>query len=188
MMTDNRVVKDCTTTSDVVYRPNAIRALCRIIDSTTVQAIERLIKTAIVDKFPPVSSAALVSSYHLFPLAKDVVRRWTNETQDSITSARAWTTSDSSSGYAINSVVSSSSFMTQYHGLGLLYLMRQQDRMAVTKMIQQFSGGFGQDMGRGGSTTTLKSPQAIVMLIRFASKVMREDPKYCLTTTYLTNP
>jgi coatomer subunit gamma len=171
-------VKDCTTTSDVIYRPNAIRALCRIIDGTTVQAIERLIKTAIVDKSPPVSSAALVSSYHLFPLAKEVVRRWTSEAQDSIISARAWTTSGTGpGGFPVSSVVSSASFMTQYHGLGLLYLMRQQDRMAVTKIIQQFSGGFGQDMGRGGSTTTLKSPQAVVMLIRFSSKVMKEDPK-----------
>lgn len=170
-------MKDCTTTSDVIYRPNAIRALCRIIDGTTVQAIERLIKTAIVDKSPPVSSAALVSSYHLFPLAKDVVRRWSSEAQDSIISARAWSSSGANSGFVISTVVSSASFMTQYHGLGLLYLMRQQDRMAITKIIQQFSGGFGQDMGRGGSTTTLKSPQAIVMLIRYASKVMKEDPK-----------
>jgi coatomer protein complex subunit gamma len=50
--------------------------------------------------------------------------------------------------------------------------------MAITKIIQQFSGGFSQDMGRGGSTTTLKVPQAVVMLIRYASKVMKEDPKY----------
>ena len=92
-------------------------------------------------------------------------------------SARAWTTSAAAGGFAVNSVVSSASFMTQYHGLGLLYLMRQQDRMAVTKIIQQFSGGFGQDTARGASTT-LKCPQAVVMLIRFASKVMREDPKY----------
>jgi coatomer subunit gamma len=171
-------VKDCCrTTSDIIYRPNAICALCRIIDGTTVQAIERLIKTAIVDKSPPVSSAALVSSYHLFPLAKEVVRRWASEAQDSIVSARAWTTSGTPTSFPVNTVVSSSSFMTQYHGLGLLYLMRQQDRMAITKIIQQFSGGFGQDMGRGGSTTTLKSPQAVVMLIRFASKIIREDPK-----------
>jgi coatomer protein complex subunit gamma len=171
-------VKDCTTTSDIIYRPNAIRALCRIIDGTTVQAIERLIKTAIVDKSPPISSAALVSSYHLFPLAKEVVRRWASEAQDSIVSARAWTTSGAATPFPVNAVVSSSSFMTQYHGLGLLYLMRQQDRMAVAKIVQQFSGVFGQDVGRGGSTTTLKSPQAVVMLIRFASKVIREDAKY----------
>jgi coatomer subunit gamma len=173
-------VKDCTTTSDVVYRPNAIRALCRIIDASTVQAIDRLIKTAIVDKSPPVSSAALVSAYHLYPIGRETVRRWASEAQDSIVSAKAWTTTGGSSGFPVSAVVSSASFMTQYHGLGLLYLMRQQDRMAVTKIIQQFSGGFGQESVRGGSTTTLKSPQAVVMLIRFASKVMKEDPKFAI--------
>lgn len=129
-------------------------------------------KTAIVDKSPPVSSAALVLSYHLFPMAKDIVRRWTSEAQDAVVSARAWTTT--STGLPIT-VISSASYMTQYHGLGLLYLMRQHDRMAITKIIQQFSGSLGQDFG--GSSTTLKSPQALVMLIRFASKVMKEDPK-----------
>jgi hypothetical protein len=58
--------------SDVIYRSNAIRALTRIIDASTVQAIERLIKTAIVDKTPSVSSAALVSSYHLLPIGKSI--------------------------------------------------------------------------------------------------------------------
>ena len=170
-------MKDCTTTSDIIYRPNAIRALCHIIDSTTVQSIERLIKTAVVDKLPPVSSAALISSYHLFPLARDVVRRWASETQDSVISARAWTTSGTTTGFPVTSVVSSASYMTQYHGLSLLYLMRQQDRMAIIKMIQQFSGGFEHDVKHGSSTVSLKSPQAVVMLIRFASKVMKEDPK-----------
>lgn len=170
-------MKDCTSKSDIIYRPNAIRALCRVIDGTTVQAIERVIKTAVVDKSPPVSSSALISSYHLFPLAKDVVRRWASEVQDSIVSARGWTATPSNNGFPVTTVVSSTSFMAQYHGLGLLYLMRQQDRMGVIKIVQQFSGGFGQDMGRGGSTVTLKNPQAVVMLIRFASKIISEDPK-----------
>jgi coatomer subunit gamma len=179
-------VKDCIATSDIIYRPNAIRALCRIIDGTTVQAIERLIKTAIVDKSAPVSSAALVSSYHLFPLAKEVVRRWASEAQDSIISAKPWTTMASNTGFQVNSIGSSPGFMTQYHGLGLLYLMRQQDRMGIIKIVQQFSGGFGQDVGRGGSTITLKSPQAIILLIRFTSKIIQEDPKYFHSSKSLT--
>jgi coatomer protein complex subunit gamma len=93
--------KDTAMGSDVIYRSNAIRALTRIIDASTVQAIERLIKTAIVDKTPSVSSAALVSSYHLLPIgtcilsnfdhilltinvARDVVRRWGNEVQSAV--------------------------------------------------------------------------------------------------------
>jgi coatomer protein complex subunit gamma len=46
-------------------------------------------KTAIVDKNPSVSSAALVSSYHLLPIARDVVRRWQSETQEAATSTKS---------------------------------------------------------------------------------------------------
>jgi hypothetical protein len=67
--------------------------------------------------------------------------------------------------------VPSSSNITQYHALGLLYLIRQQDRMAVTKMIQQLGGG------KSGAGTTLKNAMALCMLIRYAAKVMEEDPK-----------
>ncbi len=63
----------------------------------------------------------------------------------------------------------------QYHALGLLYLIREKDRMAVTKMIQQFGGS-----GKGGSAGVLRNPMAICMLIRYASKVMEEDPKWVL--------
>jgi hypothetical protein len=76
IMVTSSIMKDTSVGSDVVYRPNAIRALCRVIDASTVQAIERLVKTCIVDKNPSVASAALVSAYHLLPVAKDVVRRW----------------------------------------------------------------------------------------------------------------
>ena len=67
--------------------------------------------------------------------------------------------------------IPSASYATQYHALGLLYLIRQQDRMAVTKMIQQLGGG------KSGAGTTLKNPMALCMLIRYAAKVMEEDPK-----------
>jgi coatomer protein complex subunit gamma len=44
------------------YCANAIRALCMITDATMLQAIERYMKQAIVDKSHSVSSNALVSS------------------------------------------------------------------------------------------------------------------------------
>ena len=49
-----------------------------------VQGVERFFKAAIVDRNPSISSAALVSSYHLFPSAKDVVKRWANEAQEAV--------------------------------------------------------------------------------------------------------
>jgi coatomer protein complex subunit gamma len=158
------------------------------------QGIERYFKAAIVDRNPSISSAALVSSYHLFPNAKDVVKRWVNEAQEAVAGKASpsffntassgsylnfgTTSSPSNSGYQ---PIPSSSYITQYHALGLLYLIRQQDRMAVTKMIQQLGGG------KSGAGTTLKNPMALCMLIRYAAKVMEEDPKYvsCSNTRFI---
>lgn len=128
-----------------------------------MQAIERLLKTAIVDKTPSVSSAALVSSYHLLPTARDVVRRWANETQEAVMSG------SKSSGFSLGfgssaAATPQGSGMTQYHAIGLLYQMRAHDRMALVKMVQQFSGG------------QVKNPAAVVMLVRLAAKIAEEDP------------
>lgn len=60
----------------------------------------------------------------------------------------------------------------QYHALGLLYLMREKDRMAITKMVQQLGAG-----AKAGDRGVVRNPMAICMLIRFARKVMEEDPK-----------
>ena len=57
-------MKDMNSKSDM-YRANAIRVLCRIIDGTLLTQIERYLKQAIVDKNPVVASAALVSGIHL---------------------------------------------------------------------------------------------------------------------------
>lgn len=156
------------------------------------QGVERFFKAAIVDKNTSISSAALVSAYHLFPSAKDVVKRWVNEAQEAVNAKSSgsffgtntgsgsylgWGGSSSAtqSGYQ---AVPSTSYITQYHALGLLYLIRQQDRMAVTKMIQQLGGG------KTGSGTVLKNPLALCMLIRYAAKVMEEDPK-CVTVDFV---
>ncbi|KAJ0340938.1 hypothetical protein COL922a_002882 [Colletotrichum nupharicola] len=165
IMVTSTVMKDTGGSTDAIYRPNAIRALCRIIDATTVQSIERVMKTAIVDKNPSVSSAALVSSYHLLPIAKDVVRRWQSETQEAAASTK------SSSGFSLGFSSSSgqlpanNSTMPQYHAIGLLYSMRMHDRMALVKMVQQF-----------GAAGAVKSSAAIVMLVRLAAQLAEEDP------------
>ncbi|KZF19275.1 coatomer subunit gamma-1 [Xylona heveae TC161] len=166
IMVTSSIMKDTAVGSDVVYRANAIRSLCRVIDATTVQAIERLIKTAIVDKTPSVSSAALVSSYHLLPIARDVVRRWQSETQEAASSSK----SSGGLSFGFGSSSSSlapvgSSYMTQYHAIGLLYQMRSHDRMALVKMVQQL-----------GAPGVVKSPVATIMLVRLAAKLAAEDP------------
>ncbi|KAK1337659.1 hypothetical protein QTO34_002292 [Cnephaeus nilssonii] len=181
------LTKDMTGKEDN-YRGPAVRALCQITDSTMLQAIERYMKQAIVDKVPSVSSSALVSSLktktmerswalsegrtrarlnckpgpadvtgeppaflplnvprcpqHLLKCSFDVVKRWVNEAQEA---------------------ASSDNIMVQYHALGLLYHVRKNDRLAVSKMISKFT--------RHG----LKSPFAYCMMIRVASKQLEEE-------------
>lgn len=79
------LTKDMTGKEDL-YRAAAIRALCSITDVTMLQAIERYMKQAIVDRNPAVSSAALVSSLHLTKIASEVVKRWVNEAQEAVNS------------------------------------------------------------------------------------------------------
>lgn len=165
IMSTSIIMKDTTVGSDVLYRANAVRSLCRIIDATTVQGIERLIKTAIVDKNPAVSSAALVSSYHLLPIAKDIVRRWQSETQEAASSAKQSTSFFGfSSGGHHAQPIAQTNYMTQYHAIGLLYQMRSHDKMALVKMVQQY-----------GAAGAVKSPAAIVLLVRLAAKLAAED-------------
>lgn len=189
IMVTASIMKDMQPNVEVIYRPNAIRGLSRVVDPSMVQGLERFFKSAIVDKNTSISSAALVSAYQLQIAARDVVRRWGNEAQEAINSK-------SSSGVAFSSgfagagsylgfgssqsqaqssyqAVASSTYITQYHALGLLYLIRQGDRMAITKLVQQLGGGRGG--ASSGQGSVLRSPYAICMLVRYAAKVAEED-------------
>lgn len=157
-----------------------------------VQSVERYFKAYIVDKNPSIASAALVSAYHLYPKADNVAKRWVNEALEALSpksSSSFFAAAQSSSlggassylGFGASTPstptvtsIPSTSYISQYHALGFLYGIRQSDRMAVTKMIQQLGGG------KSGAGTSLKNPMALCMLIRYASKIMHEDPKCVL--------
>jgi len=135
------LTKDMNTGEDL-YRANAMRVLAKIIDSTMLGAIERYLKQAIVDRNAFVASSALVAGARLFRTSPEIVRRWVNEVQEA---------------------VNSSSDMVQFHALSLLYKIKQHDRLAVSKVVQQLSKG------------TLRSPLATCLLIRYTSNLLRED-------------
>lgn len=137
------LTKDMTGKEDM-FRASAIRVLCKITDSQMLAGIERYLKQAIVDKNAPVSSAALVSSLHLLQPNFDVVKRWVNEAQETL---------------------SSENVMVQYHGLGLLYHIKKNDRLAVSKLITK------------QAKQSLKSPYAYCLLVRVAAKYLDEDPE-----------
>ncbi len=139
------LTKDMTCDVDL-YRANALRVLARIIDSAMLGAIERYVKQAVVDSSGQVSSAALVSSLHLFDQASEnavVVKRWISEVQES---------------------TSSSNEMVQFHAMQLLYKIKQSDRLAISKLVQQFS-----------SRNTLKSPLAVVCLVRYTGQLLHDE-------------
>jgi coatomer protein complex subunit gamma len=139
------LTKDMTCDVDL-YRANALRVLARIIDSAMLGAIERYVKQAIVDSSGQVSSAALVSSLHLYEAATEnavVVKRWIGEVQEATTSPNV---------------------MVQFHGMQLLYKIKSSDRLGVSKLVQQFS-----------SRNSLKSPLAVVCLVRYACKLLHDE-------------
>ncbi|CAL8090536.1 unnamed protein product [Orchesella dallaii] len=111
------LTKDMTGKEDL-YRGAAIRALCTITDASMLQALERYLKQAIVDKLPHVSSAALVRSYHLTSGSGELIKRWVSEVQEAL---------------------NSDNVMVQYHALGVLYHIRKADRLAVTKLVSRLT-------------------------------------------------
>ena len=57
------------------------------------------------------------------------------------------------------------SYQAQYLAIGVLYELRKQDRMALAKMLQQYS-----------QPGALKSAPATMLLVRLASKLASEEP------------
>jgi len=135
------LMKDMNSPIDL-YRANAIRVLCNITDSGLLGQIERYLKQAVVDKNAVVSSAALVSGIHLLEVNSDIVRRWNNEVQETISSK--------------NPVV-------QFHAMGLLHKIRQNDRLAINKLVSQLT------------RNSVRSPLAQSLIIRYVSKVISES-------------
>lgn len=166
LMVTSSIMKDIQT-GDLVYKPNAIRTLSKVLDSSTVSASERLFKNAIVDKNPTISSAALISSYNLLPIAKDVVKRFSNEALESISSYKQFPANQFQLHQYYGSSTSnlpSTSYMYQYHALGLLYHLRNYDKMSLMKLITSLSEG-----------SSLKNSLAIIQLIRFINKILLDD-------------
>lgn len=150
------LTKDMTGKEDS-YRGPAIRALCRITDNTMLQSIERYMKQAIVDKSPSVSSAALVSSLHLMKQGPEVVKRWVNEVQETVNSDNVMVQVReerrlTSERTTLNQCLTSPC-LCQYHALGLLYQIKKNDKLAITKLVQKFS------------KSSLRSPYAYCFLV-----------------------
>lgn len=163
------LTKDMQPQSEPMCRPNAIRALCKITDASMLPGIERFLKAAIVDKTDSsISSAALVSSYHMFPSSREIIRRWSNEVQEALVAKSSGFSSMVTSFMRTSAAPVINSTIVQYHALGLMTAIRQHDRMAISKLVQMFVGGGGM------SAETLRDPFAHCYLIRLAAKSMED--------------
>lgn len=166
LMVTSSIMKDIQS-GDLIYKPNAIRTLSKVLDPTTVSASERLFKNSIVDKNPIVSSAALISSYNLLPIAKDVVKRFTNETLETIQSFKQFPPDQYQlheyyGGATTN--LPTTTYMYQYHALSLLYELRNHDKMSLMKLITSLSDG-----------SSLRNSLVVIQLIRLINKILVDD-------------
>lgn len=126
-------------------KASALRTLCHISDASTFTSIERYLKQSVVDRHPEVASAALSSLVRITSSNQrslnnyDIVKRCTNEVQEAL---------------------NSDSPMVQYHALALRYNSCQNDRLAISRLIQTCT--------RRG----LKSPLATCLLIRIINNFL----------------
>lgn len=144
------IVTSCLTkdmTCDVdLYRANALRVLARIVDAAMLGAIERYVKQAVVDSSGQVASSALVSAAHLF-----------RKSPDCAAIVKRWISETTEATQSPNEMV-------QFHAMQLLYQIKSHDRLGVSKLVQQYS-----------ERNTLKSPLALVLLIRYATKLLHDE-------------
>lgn len=139
------LMKDMNSANEL-YRANAIRVLCRIIDPSMLLQIERYLKQAVVDRSPAVAAAALAGAQVLAKAGgADVIRRWTSE---------------------VGEAMSSSQPMVVYQAVALAHALRAQDRLAVNKLVSQLTRG---------AASTGRSPLAQCLLIRYVSQVVADS-------------
>lgn len=160
LMATSSIMKDIQNGSDVI-KPNAIRSLTRVLDESTAFSAERLLKSAVVSKHPSISSAALVSSYHLLPVAESTVKRYMNETQEVVSDLKTYPYTNGSSEFYPNST-----YIAQYHAIGLLCMLKNHDKVALMKLVQQFSTG-----------NLLKNQLAQVELVKLVGELLHKDPQ-----------
>ena len=176
LMATSSIMKDIQNGSNLV-KPNAIRSLTYVLDESTAFSAERLLKSAVVNKHPAVSSAALCTSYHLLPISEATIKRFSNEAQEAIVDLKQFPHSamDNSEFYP------NSTFISQYHALGLVYQLKKNDKMSLLKLVRQFA-----------EANTLKNQLAKVQLVKLVNDLIHRDPQLfiqfqSLLDTWLTN-
>lgn len=107
------LTKDMNSKIDL-FRMNALRTIPIIIDPTNLLQIERYIKNAINDKNCGIANSALLSGLHIYPQNRDLVKKWSNEILEKLSSKHQ---------------------ACHYHSLILLHEIKKQDTMSFIKVL-----------------------------------------------------
>ncbi|KAH9255188.1 hypothetical protein BASA81_006628 [Batrachochytrium salamandrivorans] len=132
-----------------MFRANAIRVLCKIVEANMLMQIERYVKQALVDRDDQVAACALMCADQMAtadPAKKRVVSNWVAEIQNALGGMGR-----------LGSV--------QYQALLVLYRIKSQDRLAVSKLVFQLSS----------NPNALQAPLAIVMLVRYTARMLQDE-------------
>jgi coatomer subunit gamma len=111
---------------------------------TMLNQLDRHVKEAVVSSNPSVSSSALISGLLLTSISPDMVKRWASEIQSVLKSPPK------------------NSRMVQYHAIAVLYYLKQNDPLAVSKLITSNTSGF-------------RSPLSSCLLIKYSIKVLKAE-------------
>ena len=141
MIVTNSLMKDMNSNNDL-YHANAIRVLYNIIDSSLLQQIERFFKQSVVSRDAVVATAALVAGLRLAPNNMEIIKRWSNEIQEAVQSRNA---------------------MVQFHAIALMHQLKQNDRLAISKLVTSLTRG------------PVKSPLAQCLLVRYVATVIADS-------------
>ena len=136
------LVRDVSGTNEF-YRANALRVLAKTLDLSMLTQLERSLKTAIIDKNESIAASALLLGVQLGANlgkgALEIIKRWVPEVQERLTA---------------------SNFNVHYHGLLLIYEIKRNDPVSLTKLLVSMT------------RSNLKSPLSHCQLIRFIKETM----------------
>lgn len=133
-MITSSLSKDLTVSDNSFFKAAALRVMSKIIEPSMLIQMERFIKVAIVDSNDHVSSAALFLGLKLSKTNPEIVKKWLTEVQEKLNSKNP---------------------MIQYHAMLLLYEIKKNDPLALSKFFESMMN------------LSLKSPLAQTQLIRF---------------------
>ena len=182
LMATASIMKDIQS-QDSIIKPNAIRSLVRVLDSSTALTAERLLKSSIISSNNDISSAALVSAYHLLEISEPTSKRLINETVESIDSKKVNSklpmklpASDTNSEdfERLQYHTAHNTHMSQYHSLALASSLKKNDEMGLLKLIKQCD------------PTTVDNPFARMEILRLCHRlVLKNSSKIDIILPYL---